>query len=78
MSSPLVSDQLSEPAILDSVQPRAPNDNSVRGRRMARPFEVRGKAVAAVRDGAVVLTDVDHEIVLDECAERDDTLPMST
>ena len=45
--------------------------------RTARPFGVRGKAVAAVRDGAVVLAEVDHEIVLDECAERDDALPMS-
>ena len=32
MSSPLVPDKLSEPAILDSAQPRAPKDNSVRGR----------------------------------------------
>jgi hypothetical protein len=31
-----------------------------------------GKAAAAVRDGAVVLAEVDHEIVLDEIADRDD------
>jgi len=62
MSSPLVPNQLTEPAILDSAQPRAPNDNSVRA--TGRPFEVFWKVVAAVRDGAVVLTDVDHEIVL--------------